>query len=517
MAEDKKTGSISAIPSSDSPREAIIRALFETYESLYDIDVETGAYRCYHESESYSELNIGSSGDDFFKALIEQTETAIHPQDREYVRLMLDKDAMLSALQTDRYYSFVYRLLVNGEALYHKVRATMALVDGREHILIGVRDVDETLRQEKAHTEALASMYQKEKNHMEAIMASAAAYMEVNLTRDTVLEQSPYLPSGEKSSAPEPPTGEPMSTYSGLNEWICERQIVENRKKYALVSSRKYLLACFERGEKRASVSFGAAKENGGVQPCREVFYLYRDSASGDVMAFCVIYDLTEQQRKDKELRELEEALRMSRIRNFTSQMQPHFLYNALGSIQEVVLDDPEYACKLIGDFTVHLRSCIRAMANDVPVPFKNELDNIRAYVNIEKMRFGKKLNVVYDIAADDFKILPLSVQPLVENAIRHGIYQRGAKGGTVTVRSRETPGTWEIEVTDDGVGFDSDAMKRNVSAGLKDSTGLTNIVFRLDKVMHAGVDIKSVPGEGTRVVISVPKGGTENEGDNRR
>jgi LytS/YehU family sensor histidine kinase len=156
------------------------------------------------------------------------------------------------------------------------------------------------------------------------------------------------------------------------------------------------------------------------------------------------------------------------------------------------MLDDPEYASELLGDFTIHLRSCIRAMSNDDPLPFSQELDNIRAYVNIEKMRFGKKLNVEYDLQADEFGILPLSIQPIVENAIRHGIYERGLTGGTVTIHSGETEDNWVITVEDDGVGFDVDAYMKEMAEGSRDSTGLKNIIFRLEKVMGGHVDITS-------------------------
>lgn len=490
--------------------EAISQALFETYESLYDIDVETSAYQCYHESKSYSALKIDSRGADFFADTLSNIQRTVYPEDREYVEKMFRKETMLAVLEKERYYSFVYRLMIDGDAVYHKIRATLESVGNRKHILLGVRNVDETIRQEKRHTQTLSSMHQKEKNHMEAILASAAGYLEVNLTQDIVLEQSPHLPSGNVATAPILPAFPMPRSYQELNRWLCEHQIVENNRQYEQISDRSYLLTCFERGEKRASVSFSARTSDGGAQPCKEVFYLYRDNASGDVFSFCVIYDLTEQQRKEKELQELETALQMSRIRNFTSQMQPHFLYNALGSIQEIVLEDPEYASELIGDFTVHLRSCIRAMANDKPLPFEQELANIRAYVNIEKMRFGKKLRMVYDIAEKDFAILPLSVQPLVENAIRHGIYQRGAKGGTVTVRTRSERQAWIVEVEDDGVGFDPALHQGDMASGKKDSTGLKNILFRLDKVMHATVTVQSAVGVGTKVVISIPKGAAE-------
>ncbi len=488
--------------------EAITRAFFENYESIYDIDLETSVYQCYHESTPYSTLNIESSGADFFASCFSHIPQVIHAEDREYVEKMLSRPALLAALEKEKYYSFVYRLMLGDRPVYHKARATLAQVDGRTHILLGIRNVDETIRQEKAHTEALASMYQKEKNHMAAILGSAAGYMEINLTQDIVLDCVPHLFAACCDiTGLRPDFGEP-TRYSVLNEWLRAHLILVNRQRCARISDREYLMACFTRGEKLASVSFSVRKRDGSALPCKAVFYLYQDDVSGDIMAFCVIYDLTEQQRRDKEMRELENALEMSRIRNSTSQMQPHFLYNALGSIQEVLLEDPEYASRLIGDFTVHLRSCIRVMTNDAPIPFPQELANIRAYTNIERMRFGDKLKIRYEIATDRFSILPLSIQPLVENAIRHGIYQRGPAGGTVVLRSRETAEDWIVEVEDDGVGFDVAATAAAAAAGTRDSTGLQNLQFRLNKVMHASVDIHSQVGVGTKVTVTIPKGG---------
>ena len=277
------------------------------------------------------------------------------------------------------------------------------------------------------------------------------------------------------------------------------------------------MINCYEHGEKRASASFSMRMMDGQLQPCKIVFYLYHDTSTGDILSFCVLYDLTEQQRKEKELRDLENALQMSRLRNFTSQMQPHFLYNALGSIQEIVLEDPAYASELIGDFTIHLRSCIRAMANDAPIPFEQELANIKAYVNIEKMRFGDKLTVLYDIQKRDFSILPLSVQPIVENAIRHGIYERGEEGGVVTIKTAEREGNVLITVEDNGVGFDVEAYQMAISSGEKDSTGLKNIMFRLDRMMNASVDIQSCIGVGTNVTIAIPREKQINESNYSR
>jgi len=488
--------------------EAIVKALFENYECIYAVDAETSSFQCFHESDSYSLLRIEDHGDDFFDSLEGNIIKTIYIEDREFVRNMLSKEALSAALSKEKFYSFVYRLMIDGRPLYHKLRATMDLVEGRPHFLIGIRNVDAAFRQDKALAEKLSSMHSKEINHLEAILASAEGYLEVNLSKDIILEFSPYklpavLPASFHIAAQNG-----TLPYSDFMKWHVSHMVAGKKERFTRISDRNYLISCFEHGEKRASASFSMKMLNDQVQPCKIVFYLYQDAASGDILSFCVLYDLTEQQRKEKELRDLENELQMIRLRNFTSQMQPHFLYNALGSIQEIVLDDPEYASELIGDFTTHLRSCIRAMANDGPIPFEQELANIKAYVNIERMRFGDKLSVLYDIQTMDFLILPLSVQPLVENAIRHGIYERGEQGGQVVIRTEESDGTVRITVEDNGVGFDVERYQSDISLGKQDSTGLKNIMFRLDKMMHATVDFESAIGTGTTVIITIPKEG---------
>ena len=494
--------------------EAISRALMERYESIYAVDIETSAYQCFHESDSYSSLQIEMSGNDFFDAAGNNIFETIYPEDQAYVLQKLTKDALLKGLEEAGNYVFVYRLVINGEPIYHKLSAIREIVNGRPHFLMGIRNIDKAFRRELAHTQEVSVLQRKEKNHLEAILSTSTGYFEANLTQDVMLERSAYAFEKEFRSAPPPLDGEIPLRYSDFKSWMAENLVFRNAEKYHEISDREYLIQCFNEGERRASVSFSSQTPTGQLRPCKMVFYLYEDGFPGDVLAFCVIYDLTEHQRREKELRELEKELQMSRIRNFTSQMQPHFLYNALGSIQEIVLDDPAYASELIGDFTVHLRSCIRAMANDAPIPLEQELSNIRAYINIEKMRFGDKLKVVYDIKERGFSILPLSIQPIVENAVRHGIYERGERGGTVIIRTEQEKDAWKVVVEDDGVGFDVQEYHHRLAAGKGDSTGLKNIMFRLDKVMHATVDIASVIGKGTVVTISIPKGGTKDESD---
>lgn len=236
-----------------------------------------------------------------------------------------------------------------------------------------------------------------------------------------------------------------------------------------------------------------------------------RESSTGIMYGYSIVTDLSKykelQERTERELQETKQQLEDARIKNSNSQMQPHFLYNALASIREIVLDDPEYASDLIYDFTTHLRACIRSMSNDNLVPFSQELENIKAYVNIEKMRFGDRLNIQYDCPETDFDIIPLSIQPLVENAIRHGIYERGAAGGTVTVRTSRAENSFLIQVDDDGVGFDFDSTMDEVKTGKRDSTGLFNLIFRFERLMNAKVQVESSTGSGTKITVAIPIG----------
>lgn len=208
---------------------------------------------------------------------------------------------------------------------------------------------------------------------------------------------------------------------------------------------------------------------------------------------------------KENELiRELTEA----RIQNSASQMQPHFMYNVLSSIRELILEDPEYAADMLYDFTWYLRACIRSLSGHAMIPFADEIRNIQSYVNIEKMRIGSGLQVVYDFVDTEYQIPALSIQPLVENAIRHGIAKKRGKRGTVSVQSYLEEQNHVIEVRDDGTGFDYQKICEEIEAGQRDSTGLQNVILRLEKSVNATVTVESKIGVGTKIVVKVPKEG---------
>jgi sensor histidine kinase YesM len=135
-------------------------------------------------------------------------------------------------------------------------------------------------------------------------------------------------------------------------------------------------------------------------------------------------------------------------------------------------------------------------------VPFSQELEHIRHYLALEKLRFGDSLKVCYDIREESFGIPLLSVQPLVENAVKHGILKK-REGGTIRIASKREGNCYRITVTDDGIGFDADECmgdgKRHI--------GIDNVQRRLEMESGARLSITSRAGCGTTAVITIPAG----------
>ena len=209
----------------------------------------------------------------------------------------------------------------------------------------------------------------------------------------------------------------------------------------------------------------------------------------------------SERERAEKELYEAKVAV-------MTSQIQPHFMYNALTSIAMMCQIDPETAQEATVTFAKYLRGNMDSLKQTKPVPFETELEHLKKYLYIEKLRFGKKLNVEYDIRATDFCIPMLSVQPLVENAVKHGVGMK-KKGGTVTISTRETDSAFEVIISDNGVGFDTSAPKADDG---RSHVGMENTRSRLKQMCGGEITIQSTVGEGTTATITLPKEEQHNE-----
>ena len=199
--------------------------------------------------------------------------------------------------------------------------------------------------------------------------------------------------------------------------------------------------------------------------------------------------------------KKLERELEDSRIAIMLSQMQPHFIHNILNVIYYLCGKDSVAAQGAISKFSDHLRNNLEALAQKELITFRKELDHIHTYLELEQIRFGEELSVVYDIEEDSFLLPVLSIQPLVENAVKHGIAKKRG-GGIVTISSRQTANAYRITVTDTGMGFNVD---RYMEDG-KVHVGLMSVRQRLANRMHATVEIASVPGNGTTVTVTIPK-----------
>ncbi len=205
-------------------------------------------------------------------------------------------------------------------------------------------------------------------------------------------------------------------------------------------------------------------------------------------------------------LREKENQLAELSINIMLSQIQPHFLYNALGTISHLCKRDPSEAQKAIQVFSIFLRANMDSLKKRTPIHFKLELNLVRNFLCLEQRRFRARLRGEYEIQVSDFLVPPLSLQPLVENSVRHGI-MRKEEGGLVTIRTRETEDAFLVTVEDDGVGME----KAGELPDLGDHThmGIENVRSRLHAMTDGTLEIKS--GDwGTRVTLIIPKQGGE-------
>jgi sensor histidine kinase YesM len=212
---------------------------------------------------------------------------------------------------------------------------------------------------------------------------------------------------------------------------------------------------------------------------------------------------------KQEKINELESELLQNQISIMLSQIRPHFLYNALVAIQELCHIDPETASEAVGEFSNYLRGNLDSLSIKNTIPFEKELKHVETYLSLEKKRFGDKLSVVYDVKACDFLIPALTLQPVVENAVRHGVTKR-EEGGSVKISTGEDETNSVITVTDDGVGFDTSpnrAMKRGEKIlHERLHVGIENVRSRLVSMCGGTLSVESAPGVGTSAVITIPK-----------
>ena len=199
-------------------------------------------------------------------------------------------------------------------------------------------------------------------------------------------------------------------------------------------------------------------------------------------------------------VREHEKALiAEQQIQIMMTQMQPHFLYNTLSTIQALCRIDPEKASDTTEKFGIYLQQNLDSINQPELIPIKKELEHTKIYADIEMIRF-KNVRVEYDIKDESFCVPALTVQPLVENAIKHGARIR--KEGVVTVRTKKTDNGHEVVISDNGCGFDTTQQLGTD----KTHIGIRNVEERVRIMCGGSVSIESRLDEGTTVTIRIPE-----------
>ena len=195
--------------------------------------------------------------------------------------------------------------------------------------------------------------------------------------------------------------------------------------------------------------------------------------------------------------RELE--LSRSRVRLMQEQIQPHFIFNSLYVIKALIRRDPEQAVESVEDFSAYLRSNLDALRSEKLIPFRKELEHIEAYVALERADETRQIELRYDLEAEDFYLPALSVEPIVENAFRHGLGAR-AEGGRVELITRREADAVRILVRDNGAGFEATTARWQKNS----SVGTRNVRTRLEEQCGGTLTLESGPA-GTTAEIRIP------------
>lgn len=195
--------------------------------------------------------------------------------------------------------------------------------------------------------------------------------------------------------------------------------------------------------------------------------------------------------------KEMQAELEKTKTAVMFSQIQPHFLYNALSAIRELCRRDPEDARNALSTFITYLRGNMESIQREHSIHFSKELNHISAYLQLEKLRFGEDLQVVIDIQENDFYVPSLTIQPLVENAVKHGVCSR-EDGGTVTIHTHREGNMVIVKIQDDGVGFDPDTLEK------LEHVGIQNVRTRLGCMVNGTLEFESQIGVGTTATITI-------------
>ena len=216
----------------------------------------------------------------------------------------------------------------------------------------------------------------------------------------------------------------------------------------------------------------------------------------GSSLSAMIMFTILQIDQTEKFMLQQEENARQQ-ARILVLQMRPHFIYNTMMSIYYLCRENPDKAQQVILDFTTYLRKNFTALEKEGTIPFSEELEHTKAYLSVESVRFEDRIQSVFDTPETGFQLPPLTLQPIVENAVKHGVDPEGDPL-RIKISTRKTDAHYEILVEDNGPGFsESDSDSPNIA--------LKNIKKRLSITCRGRLKIESPEEGGTRVAIIIP------------
>lgn len=223
---------------------------------------------------------------------------------------------------------------------------------------------------------------------------------------------------------------------------------------------------------------------------------------SATLFAFAIPLKIWNSIRQEQLISAQQRLLTEARLRALTSQINPHFLFNTLNTVNSLIRTNPEQARNVVRKLSNILRRLLRKDENLSPL--RDEISFINDYLSIEMTRFGEKLRFVNETSPDTLdRLVPsMLLQPIIENSIKHGLSPK-VEGGVIRLRTRVDNARLHIEIEDDGVGVEESKLATMFDSGI----GVSNVNERLQVLFGDDyrMDVDSRPGEGTRTHIEFP------------
>lgn len=213
---------------------------------------------------------------------------------------------------------------------------------------------------------------------------------------------------------------------------------------------------------------------------------------------FLFLLSMTAVMEQKRELEKKEQELYDMRVNILTAQISQHFIYNTLTTIKHLCRKDAALAAETVDEFLGYLRGNLDSLTADKMIWFSKELDHVKNFLAIEQKRFGKRICVIYDIQEEGFMVPALTLQPIVENAVKHGITKR-EQGGTIHISSGKDGTDYWIRVRDDGVGYQVGKKMKTKGTHI----GMVNVTSRVESMCGGTVHTESpkswLQGDGYR------------------